>query len=84
MRVKIFLTIEVDPEDYPVPADGRVGEEIEDMKEMLKSVKKSQSKLQFNNLNIFKELFGDFGFEILLSKNVLVHIVEIHSFIIMI
>ena len=31
MKVKIFLTIEVDPEDYPVPADGRVGEEIEDV-----------------------------------------------------
>lgn len=30
MRVKMFITLEVDEEDYPIPADGRVGEEIED------------------------------------------------------
>ena len=30
MRVKVFITIEVDEEDYPVPADGQVGEELED------------------------------------------------------
>ena len=30
MRVKMFITIDVDEEDYPVPADGRVGEELED------------------------------------------------------
>ena len=30
MRVKVFITIDVDEEDYPVPADGRVGEELED------------------------------------------------------
>ncbi len=30
MRVKMFITIEVDEEDYPVPADGRVGEELEE------------------------------------------------------
>jgi len=29
-RVKIFITIDVDEEDYPVPADGQIGEEIED------------------------------------------------------
>ena len=29
-RVKIFITIDVDPEEYPIPADGQVGEEIED------------------------------------------------------
>ena len=30
MRVKIFITIDVDEEEYPIPADGMVGEEIED------------------------------------------------------
>ena len=30
MRVKMFITIDVDEEDYPVPADGQVGEELED------------------------------------------------------
>jgi len=30
LRVKMFVTIDVDPEEYPVPADGQVGEEIED------------------------------------------------------
>ena len=30
IRVKMFITIEVDDEEYPVPADGRVGEELED------------------------------------------------------
>ena len=30
MRVKMFITLEVDEEDYPIPADGRVGVEIED------------------------------------------------------
>lgn len=30
MRVKIFITIDIDPEEYPIPADGQVGEEIED------------------------------------------------------
>ena len=29
MRVKVYLTIDVDPEEYPVPADENVGEEIE-------------------------------------------------------
>jgi len=29
-RVKVFITIDVDEEEYPVPADGQVGEEIED------------------------------------------------------
>ena len=29
MRVKMFITIDVDEEDYPVPADGQVGEELE-------------------------------------------------------
>jgi hypothetical protein len=30
MRVKIFMTIDIDPEEYPVPADENVGEELED------------------------------------------------------
>ncbi len=30
MRVKVFITIDVDEEDYPVPADGQVGQELED------------------------------------------------------
>lgn len=30
VRVKMFITIEVDEEEYPIPADGQVGEEIED------------------------------------------------------
>jgi len=30
MKVKVFLTLEIDPEEYPIPADGDVGEEIED------------------------------------------------------
>jgi hypothetical protein len=30
MRVKVFITIDIDEEDYPVPADGQVGEELED------------------------------------------------------
>ena len=30
MRVKTYITIEVDEDEYHVPADGRVGEELED------------------------------------------------------
>ena len=30
MRVKMIITIEIDSEEYPVPADGDVGLEIED------------------------------------------------------
>ena len=30
MRVKMYITIEVDEDEYPVPADGRGGEELED------------------------------------------------------
>jgi len=30
MKVKMFLTINIDEEEYPVPADGRVGDELED------------------------------------------------------
>jgi len=29
-RVKMFITIDVDEEEYPIPADWQVGEEIED------------------------------------------------------
>ena len=30
MKVKVFLPIEIDPEEYPIPADEDVGAEIED------------------------------------------------------
>lgn len=30
MRAKIFLTIELDEEDYPIPVDGMVAEEIDE------------------------------------------------------
>jgi hypothetical protein len=30
IRVKMFITIEIDEEEYPIPADGQVGEELED------------------------------------------------------
>ena len=29
MRVKVFITLDIDEEEYPIPADGQVGEEIE-------------------------------------------------------
>ena len=30
MRVKMFITIDIDDEEYPVPADGQGGEELEE------------------------------------------------------
>ena len=30
IRVKIMMTLSVDEEEYPVPSDGKVGDEIED------------------------------------------------------
>ena len=30
IRVKMFITLDVDEDEYPIPAEGRVGEEIED------------------------------------------------------
>jgi|TARA_Y100000114_G_scaffold150078_1_gene165131 hypothetical protein len=30
VKVKLFITIEIDEEEYPIPADGQVGEELED------------------------------------------------------
>lgn len=30
IRVKMFITIDIDDEEYPVPADGMVGEELEE------------------------------------------------------
>ena len=30
IRVKVNITLHIDPEDYPVPADGKVDEEIQD------------------------------------------------------
>ena len=29
-RVKVYITIDIDPDEYPVPADEDVGAEIED------------------------------------------------------
>ena len=30
MRVKVYITIDIDPEEYPVPADEDVGTDIQD------------------------------------------------------
>ena len=30
IKVKTFITIDIDEDEYPIPADGQVGEEIED------------------------------------------------------
>jgi len=30
MRVRIYITVDIDPEEYPVPADEDVGTELED------------------------------------------------------
>jgi len=30
IRVKMFITMDVDPDDYPIPADENVAEEIEE------------------------------------------------------
>ena len=30
MKVKVFITIDIDPEEYPIPADEDVGTELED------------------------------------------------------
>jgi hypothetical protein len=30
MKVKVYMTVDIDPEEYPVPADEDVGLEIED------------------------------------------------------
>ena len=30
MRVKVFITIDIDIEEYPIPADENLAEEIED------------------------------------------------------
>ena len=30
VKVKMFITIEIDEDEYPIPADGQVGEELED------------------------------------------------------
>ncbi len=29
MRVKIYLVLDIDSEEYPIPSDGKVNEEIE-------------------------------------------------------
>ena len=30
MRVKVFITLDIDPEEYPVPADENVAQDIQD------------------------------------------------------
>ena len=30
MRVQMYITIDIDPEEYPVPADENVGQDIQD------------------------------------------------------
>lgn len=30
MKVKIYITLEIDPDEYPVPADENVGQEIQE------------------------------------------------------
>ena len=30
IRVKMYITLDVDEDEYPIPTDGRVGEELED------------------------------------------------------
>ena len=30
MRVKVFITIDIDPEEYPIPADENVAQDIQD------------------------------------------------------
>ncbi len=36
IRVKMIITLSVDKEEYPIPADGNVGEEVEDyIKDMI-------------------------------------------------
>ena len=30
IKVKMYITIDIDDEEYPVPADGRVGDELEE------------------------------------------------------
>ena len=30
MRVKMYITSDIDPEEYPVPADENVGQDIQD------------------------------------------------------
>ena len=58
MRVKVFVTIDIDPEEYPVPADGDVAVEIED----------SIQEYFYDNLEknsvLFDWVFGDPSFVI--------------------
>ena len=30
IKVKMYITSDIDDEEYPVPADGRVGDELEE------------------------------------------------------
>ena len=30
MRVRVYINIDIDPEEYPIPSDGRLDEEIQE------------------------------------------------------
>ena len=68
MRVKVFITLDIDEEEYPIPADGQVGEEIEDgireyfydvegadIKHM-KTITESQMNINLNSNNKLRHL----------------------------
>jgi len=52
MRVKIMMTIEVDPQDYAVPSDGMLEEEIQDY---LKDIIHEIDGLQIKNIRTVME-----------------------------
>jgi|TARA_R110002020_G_scaffold233842_1_gene445708 hypothetical protein len=51
-RVRIILTLKVDHEEYPIPADGNLGAEIEDY---LKDIIHEVDGLKITNLRITTE-----------------------------
>ena len=54
IKVKMMLTLEIDPEEYPVPADGRVDEEFQDhMHEYIHDL----SGVKIKNMKIVSEGF---------------------------
>jgi hypothetical protein len=52
MKVKIMMTIEVDPQDYAVPSDGMLEEEIQDY---LKDIIHEIDGLQIKNIRTVME-----------------------------
>ena len=54
IKVKMMITLDVDPEEYPVPADGRVEEEFYDhMHEYVHDL----SGVKIKNMKIVSEEF---------------------------